>query len=113
MSIVLPEIVDTGIFNTSLWGYYKNMEMSNDKLERFYVIDVPFLTNGVKYINDEPFELKENMLILTKPGQRKHATLPHKCYFIHLENTNCDIIWIKFSHKFYSNFFPSKIDFSL
>ena len=91
MSIILPEIVDTGIFNSSMWGYYKNMEMSNDKAERFYVIDMPFMTGGVKYINDVPFQLKENMLILTKPGERKHATLPHKCYFIHFENTNSDI----------------------
>ena len=91
MSIILPEIVDTGIFNSSMWEYYDNMEMSNDKTEIFYVIDIPFATSGVKYINDVPIQLKENMLIITKPGQRKHATLPHKCYFIHLENTNSDI----------------------
>ena len=91
MSIVLPEIVDTGIFNSSMWGYYDNMEMSNDKTETHYVIDIPFATSGVKYINDVPIPLKENMLIFTKPGQRKHATLPHKCYFVHFENAYSDI----------------------
>ncbi|MBQ9429368.1 MAG: helix-turn-helix transcriptional regulator [Clostridia bacterium] len=91
MSIILPEIVDTGIFNSSIWGFYQNMVMSNDRRERYYVIDIPFMTSGVKYINDVPFALKENMMIMTKPGERKHATLPYKCYFIHFENTSSDI----------------------
>lgn len=91
MSIILSEIADVGIFISNMWKTFKNMKMTPDKLVSYYEIDLPLMKGGVKYINGVPTQIEENMLILTKPGDMKHATLPHRCHFIHFANEDSDI----------------------
>ena len=80
-SIILPKIVEIGIYNAQL--VIKNRTVSKNRKTTMFEIELPMSDGGISYIDDELHPIRENTVICAKPGQVRHTRLPFKCYYIH------------------------------
>lgn len=80
--IILPEVASIGIYAapTSARAPYTTKSRSVTMFE----LELPCEVGGRSYINGESADITPELIILSKPGDRRHTLLPYKCYYIHM-----------------------------
>ena len=81
MSIILPEVVAVGIYNSFVTK--KRIVTANRKTTMFE-LELPIESGGTSYIDDEHRAIDTDMAICARPGQMRHTRLPFKCYYVHM-----------------------------
>ena len=93
MSILLPEIVAIGVYNTQT--AVKNKDVTKNRRTDMFEIEMPIEEGGISYIDEHAMPILPHRMICAKPGQVRHTKLPYKCYYIHMmvkEGTLYDIL---------------------
>lgn len=93
MKIVLPQIVSTGIYNSSIAA--KSKSISNNRKTTMFEIELPIDTGGISYIDSDRAAIAPDMIICAKPGQIRHTKFPFKCFYIHMilpDGDLCDML---------------------
>ena len=80
--IILPEIVDAGVYDSR--RAVKNGNVTRRRETSQFEIEIPVEPGGVSYIDDEERKITSDTVICAKPGQQRHTRLPFKCYYIHM-----------------------------
>lgn len=81
-NIILPQIVTTGIYNSSIAA--KNKTITKTRRTTMFEIEIPIENGGISYIEKEQRTIKPDMIICAKPGQLRHTKTPYKCYYVHM-----------------------------
>ena len=81
-SIILPDIIATGIYNAQI--AYKNKALTPNRKTTMFEIELPIGRGGASTINDKAHQISEDLVICAKPGELRHTKLPFKCYYVHL-----------------------------
>lgn len=99
----IPKIINAGIYDATV--IHKNRAETKKRRVSVLEIELPFVTGGIAYIDQNQYNISPNHIICAKPGQIRHTRFPFKCSFIHLmfEDT--------FSKQLLSSF-PDQIDIS-
>ena len=82
MSIVLPEIISVGIYQSQF--AVKNKTVSKKRKTALFELELPIESGGISYIDTQQHKIEPNMLICSKPGQTRHTKFPYRCYYIHM-----------------------------
>ena len=87
-NLALGEIVRFGIFDTAV-KYphgYKTPPRKTKVCELEYYISC----DGKAFIDDEEFVLGEGSVLFGKAGQTRHSLTHFKCYYLHIDITDCE-----------------------
>ncbi len=82
MKKVFPEIIALGAYDASL--VHKNISETPPRRVWIYEIEVILEDGGISYIDNAAHPVKAGNVIIGKPGQMRHTTLPFKCLYLHL-----------------------------
>ncbi len=82
MRKTLPEIIALGAYDASL--VHKNVSETPPRRVWMYEIEVILEDGGISYIDSSAHPVKAGNVIIGKPGQMRHTTLPFKCLYLHL-----------------------------
>ncbi len=82
MKRILPEIISLGVYDASLI-YKKSLETSPRRVW-MYEIELILEDGGMTHIDGRSYPIKAGNVIIGKPSQMRHTTLPFKCLYIHL-----------------------------
>lgn len=80
--IILPEIVAAGIYDARL--VFKNRTLTPTRTTTMFELELPLEDGGRSFIDDFSHEIREDVVICAKPGQRRHTRLPFRCYYVHI-----------------------------
>lgn len=80
--MVLPEIVNAGIYNSRIIA--KGKAVSKGRTASMFELELPLERGGVSYIGSASMPITPDMIICAKPGQPRHTKFPFKCYYVHL-----------------------------
>ena len=80
-SIILPEVIATGVYNTDL--VVKNKDVTAKRKVTMFELELALDDGGISYIDDGGREICRGLLICAKPGQTRRTRLPFKCHYIH------------------------------
>ena len=75
------DIKSIGIYNSQVAR--PNVVISKKREATMFELELPIQSGGISYINSECHPIRENLLILGKPGQIRHTKFPYRCYFVH------------------------------
>ncbi len=78
----LPEIVAVGVFDATT--YFAPRKITKNRKTSMFEIEIPLEDGGFSVIDDVKTEIKTDLIICAKPGQRRHTELPFRCFFVHL-----------------------------
>ncbi len=82
MKKTLPQIIALGAYDASL--IYKNTTHTHPRRVRMYEIEAIQEDGGITHIDDTSYPIRAGNVIIAKPGQMRHTTLPFKCLYLHL-----------------------------
>ncbi len=82
MKKTLPEIIALGAYDASL--VHKDLDETPPRRVWMYEIEVILEDGGMSYIGNKAHPVKAGNVIIGKPGQMRHTTLPFKCLYLHL-----------------------------
>ncbi len=78
----LPEIIALGAYDASL--VHKNAEETPPRRVWMYEIESILENGGTTHIDGVDHPVRAGNIIIGKPGQIRHTTLPFKCLYLHL-----------------------------
>lgn len=76
------DIEGTGIFNSQI--SHSNTKISQIRKTNIFEFELPIENGGISHINAESAKITPNLLICAKPEQSRHTKFPFKCYYIHI-----------------------------
>ncbi len=82
MKKTLPEIIALGAYDAAL--VHKNVSETPPRRVWMYEIEVILEDGGATHIGGKSYPIKSGNVIIGKPGQMRHTTLPFKCLYLHL-----------------------------
>lgn len=77
-----------GIFDSSV--IMRNKTKSEPREVSFYELELFPEGSGISHVDGKQYPVKQGMLLVAKPGQRRFSQLPVKCYYIRLFNIECE-----------------------
>lgn len=80
---IVPFLVSAGVFDSTLIYSSDTVRTKNRRVSLFEV-ELPIGENGYSHIGAERYKIRENNILLAKPGQVRYTELPYKCFFLHL-----------------------------
>ncbi len=81
MKKALPEIVSIGAYDASL---VLKITETPPRRVWLYEIEVILEDGGTTHVDHEHYPIRAGEVIIGKPGQIRHTTLPFKCLYLHL-----------------------------
>ena len=82
MKRFLPEIIALGVYDASL--LYKKATETLPRRVWMYEIEAVLEDGGTTHIDSKNYPVRAKNIIIGKPGQTRHTTLPFKCLYLHL-----------------------------
>ncbi len=83
MRQILPEMIALGSYDASV--VHKNAKNTPPRRVWMYEIELVLEDGGASYINDSVYPVTSGSLIIGKPGQMRHTSLPFKCLYLHVK----------------------------
>ena len=76
-------ILSTGYYTSD--ALFKDMKTSPLRVVQNYELELYTENQGLSYLNELTFHIKQNTLLLAKPGDTRRTALPSSCFFVHFE----------------------------
>ncbi len=86
-TLSMPEILGEGIYDSSVLPKYRHGGVTPERITDCFELELPTEKCGVLYLGDTARPVTPSLVLVAKPGQRRHTLLPYRCHFIHLK---CD-----------------------
>ncbi len=75
------DVKSIGIYNSQI--SFPDTIISKKREVINFELELPIATGGISFANQQNHKIKENLIILAKPGQVRYTKFPYKCYYIH------------------------------
>ncbi len=82
MKKTLPEIIALGAYDNAL--IYKSSTETSPRRVWMYEIESVTENGGITHIDGNSYPIRAGNVIIGKPGQIRHTTLPFKCLYLHI-----------------------------
>lgn len=83
-------VISSGMYRSKL--IHRKDETSIERKTSVFEIDIPIENGGISYVDTFEAKIKPGLIIFVKPDQIRHTKFPYKCFYIHFEILNNDIV---------------------
>ena len=84
MSLVLPEIIAFGLFDSR--HCFPGMIETTPRHVTVYEVEQPIETGGIAWLDGVPHPIRKGMILFAQPGQERRSTLHFKCRYLKFQS---------------------------